>query len=360
MSSYFGKNIRIQIFGQSHSEALGVVIDGLPAGLSIDMQQVQTFLDRRRGGQNDYSTARAETDQPRIVSGLVNGVTCGAPLCALFENTDIRSKDYQHVAKIPRPSHVDYYAGVKYGDNHDWRGGGHFSGRMTVLLCFAGAVCLQLLNSWDVHIGAHIEQICTVHDRRYDPTAVSADELNHSGSFPVNDASVEEPMKRVMLDAAKRGDSVGGVIECAIIGLPTGIGNPPFDGIENCLTNAVFAIPAVRGIEFGMGFAAAEIFGSEHNDAFCIVDGQLNHKSNNAGGAVGGLTTGMPLIFRVPVKPTPSIAVEQDSVNLETMQETKLSVWGRHDPCIVPRAVPCIEAAAAIVLADMMAVVNRA
>ena len=353
MSSSFGHNIKLQVFGQSHSEMLGVVIDGLPAGYAIDLQEVQTFLDRRRGGQNAYSTARAESDIPQIVSGLLDGVTCGAPLCALFENRDTRSKDYDELSTVPRPSHADYYADEKYFGAQDFRGGGHFSGRMTVALCFAGAICAQLLEKWDVHVGAHIEQIYNVLDEPFDSSHLSKDDLRFEG-FPVNDAVVEEPMKQAMLDAASEGDSVGGIIECAAIGLPVGVGSPLFAGVENQLAQAIFAVPAVRGIEFGAGFDAAAMLGSEHNDAFCIARAAIAHKTNNAGGVVAGLTTGAPLIFRVAIKPTPSIAKEQDSVNLDSLQEVKLSITGRHDPCIVPRAVPVIEAVAAFVLADML------
>jgi len=357
MSSSFGHNIRLQVFGQSHSEMLGVVIDGLPAGYSLDLQQIQTFLDRRRGGQNAYSTPRAEADAPRIVSGLVDGVTCGAPLCALFENANIRGKDYDALRTVPRPSHADYYANEKHFGAQDFRGGGHFSGRMTLALCFAGAVCMQLLEEWDIHVGAHIEQIYNVLDQPYDSLKVNISDLKREG-FPVNDSTVEEPMKRAMLDAAEEGDSVGGIIECAAIGLPVGAGSPMFAGIENQIAQAIFAVPAVRGIEFGAGFDAAGMLGSEHNDSFCLGkdqgEGEILHKSNNAGGVVGGLTTGAPLIFRVAIKPTPSIGKEQDSVDFDLLEEVKLSITGRHDPCIVPRAVPCIEAVAAFVLADIL------
>ena len=362
MSSSFGHNIRTQIFGQSHSEKLGVVIDGLPAGYAIDMQAVQAFLDRRRGGQNRYSTARAERDVPTIVSGLADGVTCGAPLCALFDNSDVRSSDYDKLAAIPRPSHADFYAGAKYNGCNDIRGGGHFSGRMTLPLVFAGAVCAQILEEeLEISIGAHIDQIYNLIDEPFDPLQVSAEDLKFEG-FPVNDPSVEEPMKRAMLEAAAEGDSVGGVIECAAINLPVGEGSPMFAGVENRFAQAIFAIPAVRGIEFGAGFEAAGMLGSEHNDAFAVVSAEdesgsyskVEHKTNNAGGVVGGLTTGAPLIFRVAIKPTPSIAKEQDSVNLETLEEVKLKIEGRHDPCIVPRAVPVVEAVTALVLADML------
>jgi len=353
MSSSFGQNIKLQIFGQSHSEKLGVVIDGLPAGHAIDMQKVQAFLDRRRGGQNSYSTPRAEADTPTVISGLVGGVTCGAPLCALFDNGDVRSSDYDKLLTIPRPSHADYYAYLKHNDFNDIRGGGHFSGRMTLPLTFAGAVCAQLLQKWDVHIGAHIDQIYNVIDEPFDPSNVSAQDLKFKG-FPVNDPAVEETMKQAMLDAAAEGDSVGGVIECAAIGMSVGKGSPMFAGVENQLAQAIFAIPAVRGIEFGAGFEAAGMLGSEHNDAFVVDEDTVVHKSNNAGGVVGGLTTGAPLIFRVAIKPTPSIAKEQDSVNLETLEEVTMKIGGRHDPCIVPRAVPVVEAVTAFVLADML------
>jgi len=291
------------------------------------------------------------------VSGLVDGMTCGAPLCALFENANVRGKDYDALSTVPRPSHADYYANEKHYGAQDFRGGGHFSGRMTLALCFAGAVCMQLLERWDVHIGAHIEQIYNVLDKPYDPLNISATDLRYD-DFPVNDSAVAEAMQQTMLDAAAEGDSVGGVIECAAIGLPIGAGSPMFAGIENQLAQAVFAVPAVRGIEFGAGFEAAGMLGSEHNDPFCLSKdqnaGDILHKSNNAGGVVGGLSTGAPLIFRVAIKPTPSISKEQDSVDLDAMEEVKLSVTGRHDPCIVPRAVPCIEAVAAFVLADIL------
>jgi len=379
MASSFGNNIKIQIFGQSHSLKLGVVVDGLPAGFEIDMKRVQRALDRRRGGQNAYSTPRAEADVPLIVSGLVKGETCGAPLTALFDNSNVRSKDYDHLKNIPRPSHADYYAGSKFCDFNDARGGGHFSGRMTLPLVFAGAVCAQILEeAWNVSIGAHIDQIYHVVDKPFDPLNVSKDDLSFD-AFPVNDPGVEEAMKQAMLDAAAEGDSVGGVIECAAIGLEVGLGSPMFEGVENRLSQAIFAIPAVRGIEFGAGFDAAGMLGSEHNDPFCLAkveyddddcdddfdlsedddfdsfdDFEPAHKSNHAGGVVGGLTTGAPLIFRVAFKPTPSIAKEQDSVNLEILKEVKLKIGGRHDPCIVPRAVPVVEAVTAIVLADML------
>lgn len=366
MSSSFGTNIKVQIFGQSHSEMLGVVIDGLPVGYEIDMEYIQAFLDRRRGGKNAWSTARAEADTARVVSGLLNGVTCGAPLCALFENADVRSEDYDELKDVPRPSHADFYAREKYRGWQDTRGGGHFSGRMTLPLCFAGAVCKQILEEWDIYLGAHIEQLYTELDEPYDPVSVSREDLLYGTGFPVNDSAIAERMQALMCEAAESGDSLGGTIECAVIGMNMGDGAPIFDGIANRLSAAIFAVPAVRGIEFGAGFEAAGMRGSEHNDAFFVLDEDggdqdralslydwVGHRSNNAGGIVGGLATGMPIIFRAVIKPTPSIALEQDSVNLRTKEEVKLSIEGRHDACIVPRAVPCIEAAAAIALMDV-------
>lgn len=353
MSSSFGSKIKIQIFGQSHSELLGVVIDGLRAGYDLDIQGINAFLQRRRGGQNHFSTKRTEDDIPRIISGIVDGKTCGAPLCAVFENTDVSSADYEEFRFIPRPSHADYNAFVKHGGANDIRGGGHFSGRLTLPLCFAGAVCAQLLSGRRIYVGAHIGQIAGIHDTPYDPVNISVRDITYAG-FPVNDAAVGEKMIEMMTDTAEAGDSIGGIIECAVIGLPQGVGEPMFEGLENRISAAAFAVPAVRGIEFGAGFAAAELKGSEHNDEYRIKDGGIKHKTNHAGGVLGGLSTGMPLIFRVAVKPTPSIFKEQDSVDMKTMKDVKLQIKGRHDSCIVPRAVPCIEAAAAIAIMDLL------
>lgn len=332
---------------------LGVVIDGLPAGHTLDMDKINAFLARRKGGQNAYSTKRVETDTPHVVSGLYEGKTCGAPLCAVFENSDTRSGDYEQQRYIPRPSHADYNALVKYGGAGDIRGGGHFSGRLTLPLCFAGAVCMQLLEAKGIYIGAHIEQIADIHDTRYDALYVRKEDFACDG-FPANDASAAQAMIEVMTKAAKEGDSLGGVIECAVVGLPQGWGEPMFDGLENKIASVIFGIPAVKGIEFGAGFAAAKMKGSEHNDAYCYEGQKVRTKTNHAGGILGGISTGAPLLFRAAFKPTPSIALEQDSVDLRTGQNTKLVIKGRHDPCIVPRAVPCVQAAAAIALMSFM------
>ena len=348
MSSSFGENIRVSIFGQSHSGAIGVTVDGLPAGEKIDLAQLQRFLDRRAPGRNDYSTARREADVPEILCGLKDGLTCGAPLTAIIRNGDVRSQDYEPLRTTPRPGHADFTAQVKYGGAQDAAGGGHFSGRLTAPLCIAGGICLQLLAREGITVISRIASIAGV-----------ADEGELTGStaekdFPVVSDVRGEEMRAAIEAARTEGDSVGGVIECAVLGVPAGLGDPMFDGMENRIAAIIFGIPAVKGIEFGAGFAAAAMRGSENNDAFALQDGRVVTKTNHCGGILGGITTGMPISFRTAVKPTPSIAREQESVDLDTMQIVKLRVGGRHDPCIVPRAVPCVEAAAAIAVYDAL------
>ncbi len=351
MSCNFGDKIHIQIFGQSHSEMLGVVLDGLPAGFEPDMDAVHAFLMRRQGGKS-FSTPRKEEDLPHIVSGLVDGKTCGAPLCALFANKNIKSKDYAQMADIPRPSHADYVAHVKYNGANDVRGGGHFSGRMTLALCFAGALCMQILNKKGIHIGAHIASIGSVKDELFSPTDVDFSSIDPE--FPTLNSAQKQKMIDEIAMYSKDHDSIGGSIECAVTGLPVGIGEPMFDGIENQISKAVFAVPAIRGIEFGSGFAAAEMPGSVHNDAYYYENDIVKVKNNHAGGVLGGISTGMPLIFKVAVKPTPSIFKEQESISLSQKSSAPLTIKGRHDPCIVPRAVPCIEAAAALAVINLL------
>ena len=331
MSSQYGNRIKVQIFGQSHSPAIGVTIDGLPAGIEIDTDKLCAFLKRRAPGSAKTSTARKEADVPEFISGVVGNVTCGAPLTIIIKNTDTRSGDYSELRNIPRPSHADYSAYVKYGVNHDIAGGGHFSGRLTAPLCAAGGICIQILQSMGVDISARITQI---------------------GNVTNSDGFESEILK-----AKQDGDSVGGVIECVVQGVPAGWGEPMFDGVENKIAGIVFGIPGIKGIEFGNGFAGAELRGSQNNDAFVVEKENENNTvktaTNNCGGILGGITNGMPIVFRVAVKPTPSIAKEQNSVHLPSMESAVLQVRGRHDPCIVPRAVPCVEAAAAIALYDL-------
>jgi chorismate synthase len=356
MSSFYGNNLKISIFGQSHSPAIGVCIDGLPAGFKIDLNELGNFLKRRAPGQNAHSTARKEADEPEFLSGVVDGVTCGAPLTAVIRNTDTRSSDYDSIKDIPRPSHADFTAHAKYGTARDFRGGGQFSGRLTAPLCIAGGICLQLLKKEGISIAAHIVQIGNVTAKPFDPVNVGEDEIRflQKAEFPVLDKETAERMYAAIEAAKKDGDSIGGIIECCAIGLPAGLGEPVFDGIENRLAAALFGIPAVKGVEFGNGFAAAALRGSENNDAFYIEGNSVRTRTNRHGGILGGITSGMPLIFRAAFKPTPSIAKEQDSVSLSRRENVKLAIKGRHDPCVVPRAVPCVEAAAAIALYDIL------
>ena len=357
MSSDFGKKVKISIFGQSHSEAIGVVIDGLPVGEEIDLEEVQKFMERRAPGRNAWSTPRKEADMPRVVSGLFEGKTCGAPICAIIENTNTKSKDYDKLKDLPRPGHADYTAWVKYDGCNDHRGGGHFSGRLTAPLCFAGAVCKQILERKGIYVGAHILSIKGVKDVSFDAVSVDAEALKGvtSKMFPVQDDAAGEAMQAAIASARERGDSVGGIVECAVTGLPVGVGEPMFDGLESVLAAAIFAVPAVKGVEFGTGFGVADLFGSENNDDFIYMeDGTVKTKTNHHGGSLGGISSGMPLVFRAAFKPTPSISMEQDTISISKRENDKLAVEGRHDPCIVPRAVPVVEAAAAVALLDLL------
>lgn len=325
MSSSYGERFRFTIFGQSHAPAIGVTMEGIPAGFAIDLEKLQVFLSRRAPGNSPTATARKEPDIPVFQTGLHGNVTTGDPITAIIENTNTRSKDYDNVRDCPRPGHADYPAFVKYGEIP--AGGGHFSGRLTAPLCIAGGICLQILEQMGIEISAKILSIGSV-----------------SGTW--------EEMEQEILRAKADCDSVGGVIECTATGLPVGWGEPMFGVMENRIAQAVFGIPAVKGIEFGAGFAAAAMRGSENNDAYTIEDGEVKTVTNNHGGILGGITTGMPLVFRAAVKPTPSIAREQDSVSLSQKVNQKLVIHGRHDPCIVPRAVPVMEAAAAVAIYD--------
>ncbi len=352
MSSTFGQRIRLSIFGQSHGEKLGCVLDGLPAGEPVDMDGLRAFMARRAPG-GPYATRRREPDTPQIVSGLYQGVTCGAPLCVLIDNTDTRPGDYAALRDMPRPGHADYPAQVKYHGAQDVRGGGHFSARVTAACCAAGGILLQLLRRRGIVIGAHLLSVGTVSDLRFDPLRVDAAALAAAQTgFPVVSDEVGRRMQALIEETRARGDSVGGIVECAVLGLPVGLGSPMFDGIENLIARAVFAIPAVKGIEFGEGFAAASLFGSQNNDAYEWRDGGPAVQSNHAGGILGGLTDGAPVIFRAAFKPTPSIALAQHTVSFSARRDAILEISGRHDPCVAVRAVPIVEAAAAIALAE--------
>ncbi|MBE7032905.1 MAG: chorismate synthase [Ruminococcaceae bacterium] len=354
MSFVTGNKIRISLFGQSHSEAMGTVIDGLPSGFKIDEEKLAAFMARRAPGNDEFSTTRKEGDKVRFVSGITNGVTNGAPLCGIIENTNTRSKDYENLKDVPRPGHADFAAWSKFGDNRDVSGGGQFSGRLTATMCIAGGICKQLLEEKGIHIGAHIASIGTKKDDLFDAVNVNKEDFVGEKSFPVINDEKGEAMKEEIRKAKSEADSIGGTIECAIVGVPAGIGDTLFGGWESKISSAIFAIPAVKGIEFGRGFEASTLRGSENNDAFRMKDGEVVTSTNNHGGILGGISSGMPIIFRAAFKPTPSIGKEQESVSLSRKENTTLIINGRHDPCIVKRAVVCVEAAAAIVAANMI------
>lgn len=353
MSSMTGNKIKVSVFGQSHSKAIGVVIDGLPAGKKIDMEKVTAFMERRAPGKNAYSTKRRESDVPEILSGLVNGITCGAPLCMVIYNQNQNSSDYDNIRDIPRPSHADFSGALRYNGYNDVAGGGHFSGRLTAPLCFVGAVCMQLLDEMGIKIQAHILSIKNVCDDKFNPVNIGNLEISKK-EFPVINDEQGTEMKNEIEKARLQSDSVGGIIECAVTGVKAGFGDPMFDGIENQIAKNIFGIPAVKGIEFGNGFSATTLYGSENNDGFCIDNGEIRTVTNNSGGINGGITNGMPIIFDVAIKPTPSIFKKQNSVSISEKTEKELQIEGRHDPCIVPRAVPVIEAVTAFTILDII------
>ncbi len=399
MASTFGKNLIVSIFGQSHSDAIGVVVDGLPAGFEIDMEELQEFLDRRAPGRSKNSTKRKEADKPEFLSGLFDGLTCGAPLAAIIRNKDVRSQDYDQIDEMPRPGHADLTARVKHNGFEDYRGGGHFSGRLTAPLCIAGGIAIQFLREEGIEVSSRIVELGGVDLRPYYNTEdcsvnCSEDEGHAKQRLSMPDAKKNAATKKttkiaeknelqgvideIIASAKSDGDSVGGIVECVISGVPAGLGDPMFDGVENNISKAVFGIPAIKGIEFGAGFDAARMRGSENNDAYMMDEvspddslmiddvrmnaefpsiagpGAITTTTNNAGGILGGITNGQNIVFRVAVKPTPSIAKEQDTVNYFTGENAKIRVKGRHDPCIVPRVLPCVESAAAIVILDYL------
>ncbi len=352
MSSTYGENLKLSIFGQSHGPAIGMTLDGIPAGLPVDVEKLQQFLNRRAPGQNDWSTPRKEEDRPEFLAGILDGYTCGAPIAAVIHNTNTRSKDYSNLHDIPRPGHADYTAQIKYGGFQDVAGGGHFSGRLTAPLCIAGGLCKQWLEEMGIRIGAHILAIGECGDQYFDPMDPELETVGQD--FPVLDPEAGKAMRQFIAQARAAGDSVGGIIECAVTGLPAGIGEPMFGGVESRIAQVVYGIPAVKGVEFGIGFDCACVPGSQSNDDFTVVDGKILTQTNNAGGIQGGITNGMPVIFTAAFKATPSISSPQQSISLSRQEEIQLEIKGRHDPCIVPRAVPVVEAAAAIAIYDLI------
>ena len=356
MSGHIGQALSVQIFGESHGEAVGATVDGLPAGLSVNLPALAAFLQRRAAKGGELATGRMEADTPRIVSGLFNGVTTGHPITALFENADTHSSDYTFLPDRPRPGHADYPATVKSAGYDDLRGSGHHSGRLTLAYAFAGGLALQYLQSRGVAIAAHVLRCGGVADVRLDPLQpdMAALQACREQAVPTLDPQAGERMRDAILAAKGALDSVGGVVEVAATGLDAGLGSPFFDGVEALAAAHFFSIPAVKGVEFGAGFAAAELAGSAYNDPYVVQNGRVVTTKNDAGGLLGGLTTGMPVIARVAFRPTPSIALPQQTVRLSDLSPAQLVVKGRHDPCIVVRALPVVEGALALALCDLM------
>lgn len=335
---------------------MGAVIDGIPAGTVIDTEALARFMARRAPGSGPLSTPRRESDLPEIVSGTADGVCCGAPLCIIIKNTDARSADYERIRSVPRPSHADYPAYVKYGGHNDIRGGGQFSGRLTAPFCAAGGIALQLLEKRGIRVFSHILSAGGIKDEPFDPVSPDTERLGALAGLrlAVLDPAAGERMAAEIKAAHADGDSVGGIVECMVTGLPAGVGEPIYDSLESRIASLVFSIPAVKGVEFGSGFAGSALRGSRNNDPYRVLDGRIVTSSNNSGGICGGISTGMPVLFRAAFKPTPSISRPQASVLLEEMKDETLEITGRHDPCIVPRALPAVEAAAAMAVLDLM------
>ena len=356
MSGIFGLNIKMSIYGESHGKAIGVVLDGLPPGLALDEEAISREMARRAPGQSLLTTARKEKDAVEIQSGFFNGYTTGTPLCARIANNDQHSKDYSILKDKMRPGHGDYAGYVRYQGYNDYRGGGHFSARLTAPLVFAGAVAKQALAQYGITVGAHILRIHDITEPGFNPLGESEATLKaiDAKSFPVINDNIGEQMQNCILTAKGVLNSVGGVIELMAINLPAGLGAPYFDSVESRLSQILFSVPAVKGIEFGEGFGFAQLTGAEANDQMHYEEGKVRCYTNHNGGITGGLTNGMPLVFRVAMKPTPSISREQKTVSLAEQSDTTLTVVGRHDPCIVQRAVPVIEAVTAWTLWDLL------
>lgn len=350
----FGNCLKISLFGQSHGDAIGVVLDGFPAGMMIDQERLSTEMKRRQPGKSPLSTPRQEQDLPEFLSGVLNGRTTGQPLCAIIRNHGMHSKDYGDGVDLLRPSHADYTGHIRYYGYEDWRGGGSFSGRLTAPIVLAGTLCAQYLEQQGIRIDSHISRIGKVADHSWmDMTEDQDTAFLKAMDLPVLSQEAGDAMREEILKAASEQDSVGGEVECRVRGLPPGLGSPFFDSVESVLAHLFFSIPAVKGVEFGSGFALSGMRGSEANDAFRISEGKIVTESNHAGGINGGITNGMPVICRIAVRPTPSIGRKQDTVSLKQMKNEDIKIQGRHDPCILPRVVPVVEAMSAIGILDL-------
>ncbi|AFS78233.1 chorismate synthase AroC [Gottschalkia acidurici 9a] len=356
MSGIWGKNIKVSIFGESHGKAIGITIDGLPPGIELDTEYINSEMQRRAPGKDSISTPRKEADEFEILSGYFDGKTTGTPLCGVIWNSNQKSKDYDSVRYVMRPSHGDYPGFVKYKGHNDYRGGGHFSGRITAPLVFAGAIAKQILEKKGIVIGSHIKRIENVEDENIDYTNIDESVLKgiRNKPFPVIDDESGKQMKEAILKAREDLDSVGGVIEGIVLNLEAGLGSPFFESVESKLSQTMFSIPGVKGIEFGVGFDISKMRGSKANDEYFIENDEIKTYTNNNGGITGGITNGMPVIFRVAMKPTPSISKKQRTIDINKMENTEVEVHGRHDPCIVQRAVPVVESACALTILDFV------
>ncbi|KZL89371.1 chorismate synthase [Clostridium magnum] len=356
MSGVWGNKIKLSIFGESHGKAIGINIDGLEPGIELDLDYINKEMERRAPGKNKLGTPRKEEDSFQILSGYFNGRTTGTPLCAIIHNTNQHSKDYEKTKNLMRPSHGDFTGYVKYNGFNDYRGGGHFSGRITAPLVFAGAVCKQILESKGIVIGSHVKSIEKLEDKSFNMVEIDGEKLKalRENSFPVLDESIGLKMQETIIRAREERDSVGGVIETAVINLPVGVGDPYFDSVESTLAQLLFSVPGVKGVEFGVGFDISKMKGSEANDEYYIDGDKIKTYSNNNGGILGGITNGMPLVFKVAMKPTPSISKTQRTVDIEKKENAEIEIQGRHDPCIVPRALPVVEAVTAIAILDLL------
>lgn len=358
MSSMLGRKVKISVFGESHGAAIGVVVDSLPPGFEIDIDKVNFEMKRRAPGKSKLTTPRQEKDQYEIVSGFFEGKTTGTPLCAIIRNADTKSGDYSLLKDVVRPGHADFTGKMRYLGFNDYRGGGHFSGRLTAPIVFAGAVAKQILESRGIYIGSHISKLANIKDKEFDLVNVDLKDIENlkNMTLPLLDESVEEAMKNEVLKARESLDSVGGTIETVVLNMPVGIGSPIFDSVESVLASALFSVPAVKGIEFGKGFDIADMKGSEANDEYYLDGEEVKTYTNNNGGILGGITSGAPIVFKVAIKPTPSISRPQKSVNVTTKENTDLEIVGRHDPCILPRAAVVIEAVTALCILDLLEV----
>lgn len=352
MIRHYGENIRLSIQGASHAPAIEMTLEGIPQGLDVDFKKLQAFMDRRAPGHNQWSSSRKESDIPHFLSGITDGKTNGDHIQAFIYNQNVHRNDYQEIKHIPRPGHADYAAWMKYGLDFDMSGGGPFSGRMTAAICIAGGMCKQWLEALGIRIGAHIAWIGDIEDHKFDPIEPDLDAI--ATDFPVINRASGHQMLEKIKHVQENGDSIGGIVECAIVGMPTGIGGELFGGIEGKISFGMYSIPGVKGVDFGLGFANTYHNGSETNDQFYLENGKIRTQTNHCGGILGGISNGMPILFRVAIKPTPSIAKPQKSINLQTMAEVTLHIKGRHDPCIIPRAVPVVEAMAALTIYDMI------